>query len=100
MDDGRCRDLKIFVNIPRAEDRLALRCLVATNTLLKRDIVDIKDASLLNNEVVDLEARVAEAIPTHLEYSCLNGLSHLASARRADPCLKDALDAFANCSLL
>jgi hypothetical protein len=67
-----------FVVIPsEVHTYLAHQCLKIMNGHLRRDICDIKDPSLLNCEVLDLENRLALAAPCQLRYACRFWLAHL-----------------------
>jgi hypothetical protein len=50
--------------------RIAVRCLQIMNEHLQEDICDIRDPSLFNAEVTDLEQRLEKFAPPQLRYAC------------------------------
>ncbi|KAG8987840.1 hypothetical protein FRB93_004396, partial [Tulasnella sp. JGI-2019a] len=78
---SRCTDTRFFVDSAAQHSRLALICLNHMNKLLERDICNIGFLPTLNSEVKDLEARLQNAVPLHLRYSCYHWASHLALSK-------------------
>jgi hypothetical protein len=79
-NEERCKDARFLVSRSEGHVRLATRCLKIMNLGLCRDICDIQDPSLLNSEVVDLEERLARAVPSELRYACQYWHIHLQHA--------------------
>jgi hypothetical protein len=68
--------------------RIAVRCLQIMNKHLRMDICDIRDSSLFNIEVADLDQRLAEFAPPQLRYACRFWHVHL---ELADTALSDSV---------
>jgi hypothetical protein len=68
--------------------RIAVRCLQIMNKHLRIDICDIRDSSLFNIEVADLDQRLAESAPPQLRYACRFWHVHL---ELADTALSDSV---------
>jgi hypothetical protein len=79
-NEERCKDSRFLVSRSEGHLQLATRCLEIMNNGLRRDACDIRDPSLLNNEVADLEERLARAVPSELRYACQYWHIHLQHA--------------------
>ena len=77
MDQGRCKDIKFFVNPSVHHQDILLSCLSLIEERLKRNICDLDDYTILT-EVQDLSTRQKEYIGNALEYSCQFWAKHLA----------------------
>jgi hypothetical protein len=101
-DLERCSgDTHKFVVIPsEVHTYLAHQCLEIMNGHLRRDICDIKDPSLLNCEVPDLENRLALAAPCQLRYTCRFWLAHLHLCGKPSEGVLDQLALFTKKNLL
>jgi hypothetical protein len=73
----RCKDNRFLVARSEGHLQLATRCLEIMNESLCRDICNIKDPSLSNREVADLEERLVHAAPWQLRYACQYWHIHL-----------------------
>jgi hypothetical protein len=94
-NEERCRDDRFLVSRPEGHLRLATRCLEVMNAGLCRDICDIRDPSLPNREVADLEERLTRAVSSELRYACQYWHIHLQYAGVfSDSGLLAALDMF------
>ncbi|KAG9089875.1 hypothetical protein FS749_000981, partial [Ceratobasidium sp. UAMH 11750] len=62
---------------------LAESCFRVMAGSLRFNICELETSDLLNNEVLDLDARVRDTIHPHLRYSCLYWSSHAAEANLA-----------------
>lgn len=101
----RCPDTcKYYINPSDYHQQLAVMCLKTMQDNLKRDICDIRNMSLLNDEVKDLGVRITACIPAHLQYACRHWATHLSESRtRADSMGNDVsllLTQFASLHLL
>jgi hypothetical protein len=76
-NEERCIDSRFLVSRSKGHLQLATRCLEIMNVGLGRDICDIRDPSLSNSEVADLEERLACAVPLELRYACQYWHIHL-----------------------
>jgi hypothetical protein len=79
IDRGRCSDDDFVVNAHLQHTLLAELCLRVLLKNLSRDMCEIKDPSIFNQEVVDLPIRIAIHIPAHVRYACRHWASHLLS---------------------
>jgi hypothetical protein len=84
-DPRRCSALPGYV-LDVASDHLRMTelCLELMNKALRYDICRIRDPSLLNTEVVDLEGRLLEYVSESLRYTCrfwvMHWLEHIRTA--------------------
>src|SRR5882762_4606458 len=76
IDIERCRDVNFTVDVRLQHTVLAKHCLRVLKSL-SPDMCKIGNASLYNQEVVDLPDRIAAHIPAHLQYACRHWASHL-----------------------
>ena len=98
LDSNRCTNASFAVDSRHQHMLLLRRCLDALR-VLRRDICDIRDPSVLNVEVPDLSDRIAKAIPPYVKYACRHWAAHLPSNGLPDEVL-DALVEFAEKRLL
>jgi hypothetical protein len=80
--------------------RIAERCLQIMNECLQMDICDIRDSSLFNSEVADLQQRLSNCVPPHLRYSCRYWYVHLQMATTLPNTVVACLDEFCHKHLL
>jgi hypothetical protein len=78
----------------------ALRCLQIMTANLRRDICDIRDPSLSNADVPDLNQRLDRNAPAHLRYACKFWHVHAQLAGCFHPDLTTAMDVFCTKHLL
>jgi len=76
IDIERCRDVNFTVDVRLQHTVLAKHCLRVLKSL-SPDMCKIGNASLYNQEVVDLPDRIAAHIPAHFQYACRHWASHL-----------------------
>jgi len=76
-DNGRCADEKLFIDGPLRHVEMAKFCLERMHESLKRDICSICDLTKLNNEVTDLDQKMAVCLPGELRYACRYWALHL-----------------------
>jgi hypothetical protein len=84
-DPRRCSALPGYVvDVVTDHLRIVEHCLKAMNILLRYDICRIRDPSLFNAEVPDLEERLNEHVPEFLRYACrfwiMHWLEHIRTA--------------------
>jgi hypothetical protein len=66
-----------FINVSLHHSSLALACLRVMKTELRFNICGLETSCVLNREILDLAARVNNAIPTYLSYACRFWATHL-----------------------
>jgi hypothetical protein len=69
LDRDRSTDVGVD-DISAHHYRIAEHCLRIMNDRLREDLCDIRDGSLFNDEVTDLEERLAKFVPPQLRYAC------------------------------
>jgi hypothetical protein len=94
-DPSRCSDPRFtIIVVPTHERWHTLRCFELMSKFLKRDMADIGDPSLLNNEVEGFEHKVEDALPSEARYACLYWMSHLSRVDQGDEAVVRALKDF------
>lgn len=88
LDSTRCGTFSIDDTL--AHQKLADKCLQIMNEGLRKDICDIRDPSLRNDEVADLDDRLAQSVSPQLRYACRFWSSHIVLSSSQLP--KDVLD--------
>ncbi|KAI0060080.1 WD40 repeat-like protein [Artomyces pyxidatus] len=99
-DPQRCTDSTFTITISIHEQRLTLRCLELIEAVLKRDIAEIKNPSLLNSEVGFFNDKVNKAMPAHVQYACRYWASHLMRVSLGDEAVMAQLNKFASVSMM
>ncbi|KAH9852378.1 hypothetical protein C2E23DRAFT_903842 [Lenzites betulinus] len=79
VDRDRCTESDFLVHSSLQHTVIANHCL-QNLFLLRRDICQVRNESLLNIEIPDFNARVARHIPPHLQYACKYWAYHLCHA--------------------
>jgi hypothetical protein len=79
---GRVVHCKLKMDVALAHKNIVEYCLVHLNKLLNYDMCDIQDASLFNDEVLDLKTRV-NRLSAALRYSCKYWPAHFLEHLRA-----------------
>jgi WD40 repeat protein len=74
---------QLAMNAALAYKNVAERCLFQLNRLLHYNICGLKDASLFNHEVADLQNQLKEHVSVALRYSCRYWLTHWLEHLRA-----------------
>ncbi|KAI0325116.1 hypothetical protein GY45DRAFT_1438618 [Cubamyces sp. BRFM 1775] len=100
IDRNRCTDKAFYIHSPTQHSLVALRCLELMQSL-KYNIceIDSEHACLLNNEVLDLPARIAQHISPALRYACKYWTRHLCRAEIGEDLLV-MLEGFCEAHLL
>jgi hypothetical protein len=99
-DEERCMDRRFLVTRPEGHLRLAIQGLEILNTGLREDICDIKNPSLANSEVTDLDQRLDHVAPSELRYACNHWHVHLRLAASTSFGLIERLETFCSLHLL
>jgi hypothetical protein len=99
LDRNRSTDACV-VDVSAHHLRIAVRCLHIMNQSLRMDICDIRDSSLLNIEVANLDQRLAEFAPPHLRYACRFWHVHLELAGAVSDAVTSHLEDFCKKHLL
>jgi hypothetical protein len=98
--DGRCTDVRYFVSGAEYHSMLALQCLQIMNAGLRRDLCNIRDPSLFNSDVPDLDQRLDRNASVQLRYACKYWNVHVQSAGCFRPDVITALNIFCTKHLL
>jgi hypothetical protein len=82
QDSARCTDMRFFIDSAAHHSRLTLRCLQIMNMpgSLHEDMCDIRNPSLFNAEVRDLQLRLDRFLSAALRYACLHWARHMTEA--------------------
>ena len=96
----RCTNELFWVDVPAREAGLAMRCLELMVGSLRRNMARMEDETVRNVEVVDLEERVKEVLPSELRYACIHWASHMMATERADEKCLALLQKFTHWKLL
>jgi hypothetical protein len=100
VSGSRCADTRYFVNGAEYHHVLALQCLQIMTADLRRDICNIRDPSLSNANVPNLNQRLDSNASAQLRYACKYWHVHVQSAGCFHPDLITAMDAFCTKHLL
>jgi hypothetical protein len=94
IDAARCTDDRLRV-VPAVDHGIiALRCLELMNQNLRYDICDLRDPTVANDDVSDLNAKLHESVQNALQYAACFWCAHLAACTSSDDSLLDVLDKF------
>jgi hypothetical protein len=99
-DEDRCQNRQFVVVPSEGHLQLAIRCLDIMNASLRQDICDIKNHSLLNSEIEDLEERLASTVSDELRYACKYWHIHLGFASVLSSVVTNGLEVFCTQHLL
>lgn len=82
VDSSRCANRLYCVDTKRQHARLAEGCL---QTLLKltKNMCRLEDPSRPKADIPDLETRVSEHVPQHVQYACLHWATHLSKGDKS-----------------
>jgi len=86
VDSCRCNDNNFVVDA-RLRHTSVAECCLHTLQRLSPDMCKIGDASLYNQEILDLQVRIAVCIPLYLQYACRHWASHLVNGNIGDEML-------------
>jgi hypothetical protein len=92
-NSSRCLDECFLIAPAKGHEFLAICCLQLLNDGLRRDICDIRNHSLRNNEVSDLSQRLND-LPVQLRYACKHWHTHIRSAGEPSDSLIEHLRVF------
>jgi len=96
----RCTQASCVIDVNFHHTLFTTRCFELMASMLKRDICNINDRSLLNSDVEDLESKLADAAPPWLCYACFHWAWHLDHVPHGDEQVKSLLQAFCSKHLL
>jgi hypothetical protein len=104
LNPQRCSDMPSYVvDLPGGHLYLTECCLAVLIKELRFNICDIRDPSLFNNEVLDLQARLDQSVSAALRYACRYWAVHwLEHIRAADSpcCIPSGLEDFSSVHIL
>jgi hypothetical protein len=89
QDPKRCEDPHLTVSSTDAHLHVAIACLRLMNGRLRKNICDIKDVTVENAEITDLQKRLDDNIPESLQYACTYWISHVVSASPIQPLIRE-----------
>ncbi|EJC99720.1 WD40 repeat-like protein [Fomitiporia mediterranea MF3/22] len=81
------------------QSAIAMRCFVVMKDMLHFSMCDLESSFVYNKSVTDIEDRINEKLPLHLQYVCTYWVQHLVDASHSRELL-DELTAFARKRLL
>jgi hypothetical protein len=90
----RCDDERFLVVPEQHQSDLAIRCLDTLCKQLRQDICHIRDPSLFNAEVEDLEERLERYVSPELRYASVHWMAHVASSGIGSDALFEVLSCF------
>jgi hypothetical protein len=99
-DPRRCTDQRFSIDKAAINCVLSFRCLAIMNGMLKMDICGIRDHTLFNSEVDELEDRGRRYIPEALRYACRFFAQHINDCSGLDQTTLEELDRFISIHLL
>ncbi|PVF94474.1 hypothetical protein CPB86DRAFT_45312, partial [Serendipita vermifera] len=76
VDTNACPP-NVLVELKETNRRITLACLNAMRTGLRFNICDIKSSHVQNSDMIDLDLRIKQRVPPHLQYSCFFWVDHL-----------------------
>ncbi|KZP30699.1 WD40 repeat-like protein [Athelia psychrophila] len=79
----RCSISQLLVDTSQQHALLLAACL-HTMQRLKRNVCELPESNVLNNEVADLSSRIMEFIPSELQYACRHWGTHLRHAAMSE----------------
>ena len=77
VNSKRCSNHNFMIIKPKMHTFITLRCFELLKDILCRNILELDDTYILNEEIPDLEARVLSHITPEAAYACQFWLSHL-----------------------
>ncbi|KAI9057827.1 WD40 repeat-like protein [Trametes sanguinea] len=101
VDPRRCKYPHFLITPSIQHTFIVLRCLKLMQDSLKYNICEVPSEHdcLFNDEILDLPARIAQHLPSALQYACRYWLRHLARAEIGEELLA-ALEEFCTAHLL
>jgi hypothetical protein len=89
QDPKRCKDPHLTISSTDAHLHVAMACLRLMNGCLQKDVCNIKDFTVENAKITDLQKRLDDNIPESLRYTCTYWISHVVSASPVQPLIKE-----------
>jgi hypothetical protein len=100
LDSARCTDARLQVDARTHHTILARCCLAVMNSLLHKDVLHTGLDSVTNNDQIrDLDARLKQFMPSHLQYAVCFWMSHMLQGVPDDD-LHSVLETFCHAHLL
>ncbi|KAG8923155.1 hypothetical protein FRC02_011329 [Tulasnella sp. 418] len=99
-DQDRCTDSRLLVKSDLHHSQLALHCLNVLNTNLRRNMCQVRDEFVMNDDISDLDTRLEHKAARHVLYACKFWAVHLKNADPANTELRNAVQLFASTKLL
>ena len=93
LDSKRCSDYHFTIIKPEIHRFIVLRCFELMKGVLRRNILNLYDTYILNQDIPDLEAKVWSHITPEAAYACQFWLGHLLESE-IDENILGALDEF------
>ena len=93
VDSRRCSDSRFTIRKPEAHGFIALRCFELMKPALRRNILDLDETSIRNQDIPDLRAKVWSHITPEAAYACQFWLGHLLESE-IDESILEALHEF------
>ena len=93
VDSRRCSDHHFTIIKPEMHRFIVLHCFELMKGVLRRNVLDLYDTYILNQDIPDLEAKVQNHIPPEAAYACQFWLGHLLDSE-IDESILGALDEF------
>ena len=99
VDSKRCSNSDFTIIKPEMHRFIVLRCFELMKGVLHRNILDLYDTYILNQDIPDLEAKVQSHITPEAAYACRFWLDHLLESE-IDHSILMALDEFLSVQFL
>lgn len=87
-DRGHCKREEWFIDTAFHSRQLAFRCFQIMQAKLTFNICRLETSYIRNDNIPDLDARIRDAIPSHLSYACRFWADHLRATPNQGPDLK------------
>ncbi|KAJ3045639.1 hypothetical protein HDV00_007763 [Rhizophlyctis rosea] len=82
-DPKRCTDRKMLVRLEDADERIALACLRAMKQKLRSNMCNVRP-NQWNSDIDDLQRRIEDNIPFHLNYAATWFIQHIINATTSE----------------
>jgi hypothetical protein len=80
IDEVACPS-RFCIRLEDEEQRLTVACLQTMKGGLRFNICNLESSYLLNTEIVDMEMRIEQNIPSHLRYASIYWANHLSASK-------------------
>ncbi|KAG8920819.1 hypothetical protein FRC02_000672 [Tulasnella sp. 418] len=99
-DPERCTDSRLLVKSDLHHSQLALHCLNVLNINLRRNMCQVENEFIVNDDIPDLDTRLEYNVGPHVLYACQFWAAHLKNANPTTKELRNAIRLFATTKLL